>query len=371
MPPKALVAMSGGVDSSVALYMLILAGYECAGATMELLGGANSENGAPMEQLDGSNAENCATGVLRTASGADDAREAASRLGVPHYVFDFSADFRENVIKPFAAAYAAGLTPNPCVDCNRFLKFGRFMARASEMGIEYIATGHYARVERDAANGRFLLKKAVDEAKDQSYMLYALKQDQLRRILFPLGGLHKAEVREIAVAQGFACAQRKESQDICFVPDGDYAGFIERYTGKAFESGDFVGTDGNILGRHGGLIRYTVGQRKGLGLALGKHMYVLAKDAETNTVTLCEEEKLFTGALNAGGFNWVACEAPDAPVRLKARTRYRQPERWATVTATSPDTARVEFDEPQRAIAPGQAVVLYDGETVVGGGRIL
>jgi tRNA-specific 2-thiouridylase len=238
--------------------------------------------------------------------------------------------------------------------------------------MDCIATGHYARIEYNAESGRYLLKKAVDETKDQSYVLYAMTQEQLSYTLFPLGELHKPEVREIAKKQGFVNADKHDSQDICFVRDGnDYAGFIERYTGKKYDEGDFIDMNGNILGRHKGLIRYTIGQRKGLGLSLKRPMYVHFKDTKNNTVTLCEDDGLFSKSLDAVDFNWIAREKTDIPIRVKAKIRYNQTGQWATAAQASPDTVHIEFDEPQRAIAKGQAAVLYDGDIVVGGGTIL
>jgi tRNA-specific 2-thiouridylase len=290
---------------------------------------------------------------------------------MPYYVFNFSRDFKEEVIGRFVSAYQNGATPNPCIDCNRYMKFGKLLRRARQLNMDYIATGHYARIEYNAGTGRYLLKKAADETKDQSYVLYAMTQEQLARTVFPLGELCKSEVRGIAEKLGFINAKKHDSQDICFVRDGDYAGFIERYTGKTYESGDFVDIDGNVLGRHRGLIRYTEGQRKGLGLSLQKPMYVRSKNVADNTVTLCEDGGLLSESLDAGDFNWIAYDKVDSPVRVKAKTRYRQEERWATAAQLSEGTVRIEFDEPQRAIARGQAVVLYDGDIVAGGGTIL
>ena len=239
------------------------------------------------------------------------------------------------------------------------------------LDIDYIATGHYARIEYDAGSGRYLLKKATDESKDQSYVLYFMTQGKLAHTIFPLGDLHKTEVRDIAEKQGFLNAAKRDSQDICFVRDGDYAGFIEHYTGKADESGDFVDTRGNILGKHKGLTRYTIGQRKGLGLSFGQPMYVGSKDTEDNTVTLCEYEELFSKSLDAADFNWIADDGADSPVRVKAKVRYAQKEQWATATPAPNGMVHIEFDQPQRAIAKGQAVVLYNGDIVVGGGTIM
>jgi tRNA-specific 2-thiouridylase len=349
--------MSGGVDSSVAAYLMARQGFDCAGVTMKLFD--NEDIGLGRDK------------TCCSLEDTEDARSVAYSLGMPYYVFNFARDFKEQVIGRFVDAYQNGATPNPCIDCNRYMKFGKLLGRAKLLNMDYIATGHYARIAYDAGAGRHLLKKAADETKDQSYVLYAMTQEQLARTVFPLGELRKSEVRDIAEKQGFVNAKKHDSQDICFVRDGDYAGFIERYTGKACESGDFVDINGNVLGRHKGLIRYTEGQRKGLGLALQKPMYVRSKNIKDNTVTLCEDGGLFSKSLEAGDFNWIAYDKVGFPVRVKAKTRYKQTEQWATAVQSSPNTVRVEFDEPQRAISRGQAVVLYDGDAVVGGGTIM
>jgi len=357
MNKTALIAMSGGVDSSVAAYLMRERGFDCTGVTMKLF-----DNGDIGERGE----KTCCS--LRDV---EDARSVAHALGMPYYVFNFCDEFRERVIGRFISAYENGLTPNPCIDCNRFMKFERLLERAAQLGMDYVVTGHYARIERDERSGRYLLKKAADESKDQSYVLYAMTQAQLSRTLLPLGGLRKAEIREIAARQSFVNAEKRDSQDICFVPNGDYADFIERYTGRAQMPGDFVDTRGNILGRHKGLIHYTIGQRKGLGLALEKPLYVCAKNIEENTVTLCTDDELFGRTLRATDFNWIAYDAPDAPVRVKAKLRYKHTEQWATAEREADGTVRIGFDEPQRAATGGQAVVLYDGDTVVGGGTII
>jgi len=355
---KALIAMSGGVDSSVAVYLLKERGFECAGITMKLFD--NEDIGAGKEK--------------RCCSLEDvkDARSVASSLGIPHYVCNFTQDFKEQVIRRFIENYQNGATPNPCIDCNRYIKFEKLLYRAKQLDMDCMATGHYARIEHDAGSGRYLLKKAADETKDQSYVLYAMTQEQLSYTLFPLGEFCKSEIRGIAKKQGFVNADKHDSQDICFVRDGsDYGDFIEQYTGKKYEEGDFIDTHGNILGRHKGLIRYTIGQRKGLGLSLKSPLYVYSKNTENNTVTLSENDGLFSKSLDAAGFNWIACEGINSPIRVKTKIRYNQTEQPATAAQTSPDTVHIEFDEPQRAIAKGQAAVLYDGDVVVGGGTIL
>ncbi|MDR0220776.1 MAG: tRNA 2-thiouridine(34) synthase MnmA [Lachnospiraceae bacterium] len=354
---KVLIAMSGGVDSSVAAYLLKQQGYECAGATMKLF-----DN----EDIGISGDSGCCS-----LEDTEDARAVAAALGIPFHVFNFSPDFKKEVIARFTEAYQNGATPNPCIDCNRYMKFEKLLGRARQLGMDYLATGHYARIGQNKDNGRYLLKKAVDKGKDQSYVLYSLTQEQLAHTLFPLGGLHKAEIRAIAAAQGFVNAAKRDSQDICFVPGGDYAAFIEQYTGQSFADGDYVDLQGRVLGRHKGLPRYTIGQRKGLGLALEKPLYVCAKNITDNTVTLCEDAELYSTTLEAVDFNWISGGCPDKPVRVKAKVRYKHAEQWATATPTSPTTVRLEFDEPQRAIAAGQAAVLYEGDVVVGGGTIV
>lgn len=357
MQKKALVAMSGGVDSSVGACLVKKAGYDTMGAIMKLT----------RPEKWGAGPDTACSG----SSDIEDARAVAARLGIPFDVFDFSDEFEQEVVCRFVRAYEEGRTPNPCVDCNRHMKFDRFFRQGKELGYDYVATGHYARVDYDPGSGRYLLKKSPNREKDQSYVLYSLTQDVLARTLFPVGALDKEETRRIAAELGLVNAGKKESQDICFVPDGDYAGFIRRYTGKEYPPGDFVDEDGNVLGRHKGLIRYTIGQRKGLGLALKQPMYVLRKDIEENRVVLGKNEDLFSRTLEAGNFNWIACEPPESDLRANAKVRYSQKESSARVIPLGGARVRLEFDEPQRAITSGQAVVLYDGDVVVGGGTIL
>jgi len=357
MSKKILVAMSGGVDSSVAVYVLKQQGFDCTGVTMKLFGN-----------------EDIGVGQGKTCCSLEDvtdARNVAYAMGIPYFVFNFTEDFKRQVINRFIEGYQNGATPNPCIDCNRHIKFERLLHRAKQLDMDYIATGHYARIEHDAGSGRYLLKKAADSTKDQSYVLYALTQEQLSCTLFPLGDLHKSAVRGIAKEQGFVNADKRDSQDICFAPDGDYADFIERTTGAKNESGNFIDLHGNILGKHKGMIHYTIGQRKGLGLSRKTPVYVQSKNVADNTVTLCEKEGLFARSLDVSDFNWIACEKINSPMRVKAKIRYNQTERWSTVTQVAGDTVHIEFDEPQWAITKGQAAVLYDGDVVVGGGTIL
>ena len=345
MENSALVAMSGGVDSSVAAFLMQQAGYRCGGAIMELW----KEN----------------------ASGAAaDAKAVADRLGIPFHVLDASASFRQQVVDYFIRSYEEGLTPNPCVQCNRHLKFSYFLEAALSMGYDSIVTGHYATIRKDEKSGRYLLCKAKDAAKDQSYFLACLNQHQLSHAHFPLGELTKEQAREIAQEQGFINARKKDSQDICFVPDGDYVAFMKRYTGKEYPAGDYLDLSGKVVGKHCGAVCYTLGQRKGLGIALGAPVYVCSKNMQTNTVTVGPESALFATTLLADSWNWFPFETLTEPVRVMAKARYRHIPQPATVYPDENGTARVVFDEPQRAMTPGQSVVLYDGDTVVGGGII-
>ncbi len=352
---KALIAMSGGVDSSVAAYLMKEHGYECIGVTMKLF--QNEDAGI-------SRKKSCCS-----LDDVEDARSVARNLGIPYYVFNFTADFKKQVMDRFVAAYENGATPNPCIDCNRYLKFDRLYHRAKELGCHYVVTGHYARIEQ-REDGRYLLKKAADPSKDQSYVLYSLTQEQLAHTLFPLGDMNKHQTRMIADQQNFYNADKPDSQDICFVPDGDYAGFIRRFTGKDYPAGDFTDKDGNVLGQHKGIIGYTVGQRKGLGIAAGKPVYVTEICPAENRVILGDNEDLFHRELDVEEFNFISYDTPPAEFRAKAKVRYRQKEQWATVKVTGEKSVHIIFDEPQRAITKGQAAVLYDGDVVIGGGVI-
>ena len=352
----ALIAMSGGVDSSVAALLAIEQGLDCIGGMMKLF--ANDDIGESREN------------VCCSSEGAEDARSVADMLGIPFYVFNYTEAFKEQVIRRFIQAYENGETPNPCIDCNRYLKFGFLFRRAEELGREYIATGHYARIETDAGSGRYLLKKGADSPKDQSYVLYAMSQEQLKHTIFPLGGLTKSQVREIALERRFVNAQKRDSQDICFVRSGSYADFIRQYTGREIPKGRFVDMGGNDLGENNGVVHYTVGQRRGLGLSAERPLYVCSVDADNNTVTVGTEDSLYKKSLIARNINLIPIARLDTAIRVRARIRYKQPEQSAAVWQLDDDTLRVEFDEPQRAITKGQAVVLYDGDTVIGGGTI-
>jgi tRNA-specific 2-thiouridylase len=363
MRQKAVIAMSGGVDSSVAAALTLGEGWDCIGVTLKLIDG-----GPAGERPDGG----CSRYSRGCCSLADvnDARQAAYRLSLPHYVLNFTEPFRDEVIRRFVETYEAGRTPNPCIDCNRYIKFERLLYRARELDYDILVTGHYARIEQDRGSGRFLLKKALDEKKDQSYVLYCLTQEQLGRTRFPLGALSKARVREIAAELGFVNAEKPDSQDICFVPDGDYGGFMERWTGKSYPAGDIVDGTGKVLGRHRGLVRYTIGQRRGLGVARNEPVYVTAKDLAANTLSLGPEAELYSKTLVAADINLIALPRLERPLRVRVKTRYLQPEQWATVEQTGEDCLRVEFDDAQRAITAGQAAVMYDGDLVLGGGTI-
>ena len=346
---KALIGMSGGVDSSVAAYLTQQAGYTCIGATMRLYTGQD--------------------GSCCSEEHLDDARSVAERMGIDFHVLDLSQAFRELVMDDFTRCYQQGLTPNPCIQCNRHLKFDHFLHEAYALGCDKIVTGHYARI-RQLENGRLCLQTSVDEGKDQTYFLYTLTQAQLSHTLFPLGALTKAEARQIAQEQGFINARKKDSQDICFVPDGDYRAFLERYTSQKAVPGSFLDESGRVVGTHQGAVGYTLGQRKGLGLAMGAPVYVCGKDMAANTVTVGPNSSLFHRSLIAGDWNWMAFETFSAPLRCSAKVRSRMEAQPATVYPREKGFARVEFDEPQRAITPGQAVVLYDGDLVIGGGTI-
>ena len=356
---KVMVAMSGGVDSSAALVVL-KDKYELLGVTLKLHDGEYEQSGQ----------KTCCS-----LTDIEDARTVASRFGIMHYVYNFKEIFNEKVIRSFIDSYEHCLTPNPCIDCNRYIKFEGLLERAVALGCDYIATGHYARIEYDEEKGRWLLKKAYyadgENDKDQSYVLYNLTQEQLSHVLFPLGAMTKAQVRKIAEENGLINAAKPDSQDICFVPDGNYAAFIEKSTGRKSPAGDVVNTDGKVVGRHDGLINYTIGQRKGLGIAFGKPTYVVGKNSADNTLVVGSEHELMKKSLIADDLNWISVPALTEPIICKAKTRYRMQEQPCVVYPEPDGRVYVEFNEPQRAITPGQRVVFYDGDIVIGGGVIV
>ncbi len=384
---KALIAMSGGVDSSVAAALMQEQGYDCIGAMMKLYQGEDIENLAAVAAegdgsriTEGAGAEGTeyrpdgeAVKTGKTCCAADDAEDAAQvarKLGMPFYVFRFTEEFRCRVMERFVNSYLRGETPNPCIDCNRYMKFEKLYERALLLGCEKIVTGHYARISRNAENGRWQMRKATDQTKDQSYVLYCLTQEQLSHVCFPLGELTKDRVRELAQEYGFYNAGKQDSQDICFVPDGHYEKFIEKYTGKTAPAGNFVTQDGEIIGRHKGIIHYTVGQRRGLGIAAPSPYYVKEIRPESNEVVLCSNEELFRHTLFAEDVNWVSIPEPAGRIRVEAKIRYRHKPAAAVAEMTENGRLKVTFDEPQRAVTKGQSVVLYDGDLVLGGGKI-
>ena len=366
MAGKVLIAMSGGVDSSAAAALMVQEGYECIGCTMKLLDQAESS---------------CCS-----LDDVEDARSVAMKLHMPYYVFNFASDFGEKVIDRFVKTYQAGGTPNPCIDCNRFMKFSRLFQRARVLGCDAVVTGHYARIRYDEKSGRWQLLRSKNPDKDQTYVLYSMTQEQLAHTMFPLGAFSDKEtVRKMAGEYGFVNSRKPDSQDICFVQNGKYADFIEKWTGVAAQCGDFVDEEGNVLGRHRGVIRYTIGQRRGLGLALPAPLYVSRIDTKKNQVVLTPEERLYSRRLVAEDFNWIwtpdwkawngEAANQDAPpvgysLEVTAKPRYRAREEAATARVLEGGKVEILFHEPQRALTVGQAVVLYSGENVVGGGTI-
>lgn len=346
---KVVAGLSGGVDSSAVAYLLTKSCNEVSGVTMKLHSDFNDLCGGQKD--------------------IDDAKAICEKLNIPFNVLDFCSDFEEHVIKDFVMSYQKGETPNPCINCNKYLKFDKLLQYALSNDFEYVATGHYAKIEN--YNGRFLLKKATDLNKDQSYYLYKLSQEQLSHTLFPLGDYTKDKAREIAKEAGFVNYSKHDSQDICFIPGGDYSSFIKSYTHKDFPYGKFIDINGNVLGEHKGIINYTIGQRKGLGVSSTSPLFVTKIDTENNTITLSHGEGLFSNTLYAKDVNLISIDKISEPIRVKAKIRYRQKEQNATVYDAGDNMIKVVFDEDQRAITKGQAVVLYDNDIVVGGGTII
>lgn len=352
---KVMVGMSGGVDSSVAAKLLIDSGYDVTGVTLKLFdGGDISEDFRTCCSL----------------SDVEDARSVCYRLGIDHFVFNFKEAFRKKVINQFTESYLNGKTPNPCIECNRHIKFDKMLRRAEELGFDYIATGHYAERVYDYKTNRYILKRPKDRSKDQTYVLYGLTQYQLSKTLFPLGEYEKSDIRRIAEAAGLINSRKPDSQDICFVPDGDYASFIKKNTGAEIKEGNFISADGDVIGRHKGIINYTIGQRRGIGISIGKPAYVTDKNALENTVTIGDESNLYKSEITAYDVNLISLDSISDEMRVTAKVRYSRNEQAAVVIPSVNGEVLVKFDEPQRAPASGQAVVFYDGDVVIGGGTI-
>lgn len=352
---KVMVGMSGGVDSSVAAKLLIDSGYDVTGVTLKLFdGGDISEDFRTCCSL----------------SDVEDARSVCNRLGIDHFVFNFKEAFRKKVINQFTESYLNGKTPNPCIECNRHIKFDKMLRRAEELGFDYIATGHYAERVYDYKTNRYILKRPKDRSKDQTYVLYGLTQYQLSKTLFPLGEYEKSDIRRIAEAAGLINSRKPDSQDICFVPDGDYVSFIKKNTGAEIKEGNFISADGDVIGRHKGIINYTIGQRRGIGISIGKPAYVTDKNALENTVTIGDESNLYKSEITAYDVNLISLDSISDEMRVTAKVRYSRNEQAAVVIPLGNGEVLVKFDEPQRAPASGQAVVFYDGDVVIGGGTI-
>lgn len=352
---KVMVGMSGGVDSSVAAKLLIDSGYDVTGVTLKLFdGGDISEDFRTCCSL----------------SDVEDARSVCYRLGIDHFVFNFKEAFRKKVINQFTESYLNGKTPNPCIECNRHIKFDKMLRRAEELGFDYIATGHYAERVYDYKTNRYILKRPKDRSKDQTYVLYGLTQYQLSKTLFPLGEYEKSDIRRIAEAAGLINSRKPDSQDICFVPDGDYVSFIKKNTGAEIKEGNFISADGDVIGRHKGIINYTIGQRRGIGISIGKPAYVTDKNALENTVTIGDESNLYKSEITAYDVNLISLDSISDEMRVTAKVRYSRNEQAAVVIPLGNGEVLVKFDEPQRAPASGQAVVFYDGDVVIGGGTI-
>ena len=350
MNKRVMIGMSGGVDSSVAAYLLKKKGYDVVGVNMKL----------------------CPDETGKEDTSIKDAQKVAEKLGIPFYVLDLQEEFREKVIENFISEYTSGRTPNPCVVCNKFIKFGLFFDKAKEFDCDYIATGHYARIEKDEKNGRYLLKKGDSAKKDQTYDLYNIKQEQLKRILLPIGEYEKDDVRALAKEIGLEVHNKKDSQEICFIKDNDYIKYLKKHMKKKVKPGNFVELDGEVIGKHKGIINYTIGQRKGLGVTFGKPMFVVDINAKDNTIVLGDNSDLFRSELIASNVNIIPFDFDEMkePVRVEAKVRYAAKPSPATVYKISENNIRIVFDEPQRAITKGQSVVMYDGDILVGGAVI-